>query len=104
MLSATTSESGASRRLRAALGFLTLKPSEPELRLLHRWLDSWAGLRLIAAGLERQGLRLSLSHIAAGEWRCTWMGDNPMLAPKGFGVAATPWGAEQRWPARRSSR
>jgi len=74
--------------LRATLGFLMLKPTEPEVRLLHRWLDSWAGLGLIAAGLEHQGLRLSLSHVAAGEWRCVLMGDNPMLAPAGFGVAS----------------
>jgi hypothetical protein len=25
--------------LRAALGFLRLPPAEPELQLLHRWLD-----------------------------------------------------------------
>jgi hypothetical protein len=29
------------RRLRAALAFLRLPPTEPELRLLHRWLDTW---------------------------------------------------------------
>ena len=30
--------------LRAALGFLRLPPTEPELQLLHRWLDSWRGV------------------------------------------------------------
>jgi hypothetical protein len=29
------------RRLRAALGFLQLPPRAPELRLLHRWIDTW---------------------------------------------------------------
>ena len=84
------------RRLRAALGFLQLPPTEPELRLLHRWLDSWAGLGLVAAGVERRGFRVSLSHIAAGEWRATFRGDSALLAPMGFGVAATPWRAVQR--------
>jgi hypothetical protein len=55
--------------LRAALGFLELPPGAPELRLLHRWLDSWVGVGLITAGVERLGYRLSLSHIAEGEWR-----------------------------------
>jgi hypothetical protein len=40
-------------------------------------------------GVERQGLRFSLSHIAEGEWRATFMA-HPMFAPAGFGVAATP--------------
>jgi hypothetical protein len=40
-------------------------------------------------GVERQGLRFSLSHIAEDEWRATFMG-NPMFAPRGFGVATTP--------------
>ena len=48
--------------LRAALGFLQLPPRAPELRLLHRWLDTWTGLGLIVVGVERQGLRFSLSH------------------------------------------
>lgn len=44
----------ATRRLRAALGFLQLPTRAPELRLLHRWLDSWTGLGLLAVGLERR--------------------------------------------------
>jgi hypothetical protein len=41
--------------LRAALGFLQLEPRAPELRLLHRWLDTWTGLGLVVAGVERRG-------------------------------------------------
>jgi hypothetical protein len=82
--------------LTAALGFLQLPPQAPELRLLHRWLDTWTGIGLIAVGMHRQGLRLSLSHIADGEWRCIFMGDNPLVAPKGYGVAPTPWKAVQQ--------
>jgi hypothetical protein len=57
--------------LRTALGFLGLAPHEPELQLLHRWLDTWTGVGLIVVGVERQGLRFSLSHIAEGEWRAS---------------------------------
>jgi len=76
--------------LRAALGFLQLPPRAPELQLLHRWLDSWTGLGLVVVGVERQGLRFSLSHIADGEWRARFI-SNPMFEPVGFGVASTPW-------------
>jgi hypothetical protein len=45
--------------------------------------------------VERLGYRLSLGHIAEGEWRATFMA-NPMFAPAGFGVAPAPWKAVQR--------
>jgi hypothetical protein len=80
--------------LRAALGFLHLAPRAPELRLLHRWLDTWAGVGLITVGVERLGYRLSLSHIAAAEWRAAFS-ENPMFAPVGYGVAQSPWRAVQ---------
>jgi hypothetical protein len=38
------------RLLRAAVGFALAPPTEPELRLLHRWLDCWAGT-LVAVSL-----------------------------------------------------
>ena len=81
--------------LRAALGFLQLKSKAPELTLLHRWLDTWTGVGLIAVGVERQGLRFSLSHVTEGEWRARFM-NHPMFAPEGYGVAPTPWRAVQR--------
>jgi hypothetical protein len=40
--------------LRSALGFLQLVPPVPELRLLHRWLDTWTGVGLIVVGVERR--------------------------------------------------
>jgi hypothetical protein len=86
--------------LTTALGFLQLPVSEPELRLLHRWLDTWAGVGLITVGVERLGYRLSLSHIADDEWRAQFSA-HPMWAPGGYGVADTPWRAAQRagWTA-----
>jgi hypothetical protein len=88
--------------LRAALGFRQLAPRAPELRLLHRWLDTWTGVGLITVGVERLGYRLALSHIADAEWRATFAG-HPLFAPVGYGVAATPWGAVQKaaWAALR---
>jgi hypothetical protein len=96
----------SSRRLaslRAALAFLRLHANAPELELLHRWLDTWTGLGQVVVGVERQGLMLSLTHIAEAEWRAVFMGPNPMVAPKDFGVASTPWGAVQMaaWAAVR---
>jgi hypothetical protein len=90
----TKSERHQESNLRAALGFLQIHPRARELRLLHRWLDSSSGIGLLAVGMYRQGYRLSLSHIAEGEWRATFQA-NPMFGPVGFGVAATPWRAVQ---------
>jgi hypothetical protein len=64
------------------------------VRLLHRWLDTWTGLGRVVVGVERQGLRFSLSHIGDREWRAYFM-SSPMFAPAGFGVAPTPWQAVQ---------
>ena len=84
----------------ATLGFLQLKPTEPELQLLHRWLDTWGGLGLVTVGVEPLGYRLSLSHIAEGEWRAQFSA-HPMWAAAGYGVAPTPWRAVQQaaWAA-----
>jgi len=80
--------------LRAALGFRKLRAKAPELTLLHRWLDSWSGIGLVAVGMYRQGYRVSLSHIAEGEWRATF-GTHALFASAGYGVAPTPWRAVQ---------
>jgi hypothetical protein len=57
--------------LRAALGFLQLPPRAPERQLLHHWLDSWAGVGLIAVGLHRQAWDLQLTQYGDGNWRAT---------------------------------
>jgi hypothetical protein len=80
--------------LRAALGFLLIEPRAPELQLLHRWLDSWEGVGLIAVGVERHGYLFSLSHIGEGEWRATFS-EHPMWSSAGYGIANTPWEATQ---------
>jgi len=87
--------------LRAALAFLRLPPTEPELELRHRTFDNWHGLGMVTVGVERLGYRLSVSHVAEGEWRAYFTGDNQKLAPVGYGVASTPWTAVQQaaWTA-----
>jgi hypothetical protein len=52
--------------LRATLGFLTLEQREPELRLLHRWLDTWPGIGHVVAGMARQGYDLELGMLRSG--------------------------------------
>jgi hypothetical protein len=84
----------AALRLRAALAAVLVQADAPELALVHRWLDSWVGVGVIAVGVERLGYRLSLSHITDGEWRAQFSA-HPMWASVGFGVAATPWRAVQ---------
>ena len=92
----------AGRRLRAVLGFLQLAPRAPELRLLHRWLDSWTGLGLVASGMHRQGWDLQLTASGAGHWRATFyvMGMAHSIAG-GSAWERTPWRAVQRagWDA-----
>jgi hypothetical protein len=58
---------------------------------------------LIAVGVEREGYYLlSLSHIRTGMARAVH--GSALVAPKGFGVAATPWHAVQiaAWAALRT--
>jgi hypothetical protein len=59
--------------LRAALGFLQLPATEPELLMLHRWLDTWDGIGLIVAGMQRQSWDLQLTGYGDGHWRATFL-------------------------------
>jgi hypothetical protein len=36
--------------LRAALGFPSLEPRAPELRMMHQWLDNWSGVGDVVTG------------------------------------------------------
>jgi hypothetical protein len=83
--------------LRAALGFLRLRARTTELQLLHQWLDSWAGVGLVVAGLARQGWDLQLTAYGDGHWRATFYVTG--MAHSIVGGSAwepTPWRAVQR--------
>jgi hypothetical protein len=91
-------------RLTAALGFLQLEPRAPELRLLHRWLDSWSGIGLIVVGMSHQGFQVSVGEHGAGQWIAVFYsgrGGHEPVAGAGTAQAATPWRAVQRaaWAA-----
>jgi hypothetical protein len=85
--------------LRATLGFLQLPPRAPELQLLHRWLDTWTGIGLIAVGLHRQGWDLQLTQYGDGNWRATFCAAHSIVG--GSAWESTPWTAVQRagWAA-----
>jgi len=55
--------------LRAALGFLSLEPNEPELQLLHRCFDTWRGVGDVVAGMARQEYDLELRRYEGQGWR-----------------------------------
>ena len=87
--------------LRAALGFLQLPPIEPELVMLHRWLDTWNGNGLITMGVERLGNRLSLTHVVEDEWRATFTGRQRDRRPQQSGLQSSRRGPSVgRWPSQ----
>jgi hypothetical protein len=45
------------RNLRAALAFLRVPSTEPELQLLHKTFDNWHGLGMMTVGVERAGVQ-----------------------------------------------
>jgi hypothetical protein len=92
------------RRLRAALAAVLVKADEPELRLVHRLLDSWSGIGLIVVGMAHQGYQVSLGDHGAGQWIAGFFhgrGGHEPIAVAGTAQEATPWRAVQRagWAA-----
>src|SRR5919197_2595419 len=88
------------RLLRVALGFAALLvPTEPELRLLHRWLDSWSGIGHVVAGMARQGYDLELRRYDGQGWRAMFFPsgfEHSLTSHAGAGWAPSPWQATQR--------
>ena len=58
--------------LTAPLAFVLLSPRAAERRSVHRWLDTWTGVGLIARGMQRQGWDLQLTAYGDGHWRATF--------------------------------
>jgi hypothetical protein len=59
----------SARLLRTALGFHSVLPHERELRLLHRYADTWRGIADIVAGMARQEYDLELRRYDGRGWR-----------------------------------
>lgn len=59
-------------RLRAALAAALVQADEPELALVHRWLDSRRGVGLLAVGLHRVFYDLDLRQYGDGHWRASF--------------------------------
>ena len=85
--------------LRAALGFALIPRTEPELRLLHRWLDSWPGIGHVVAGMARQGYDLELRRYDGQGWRAMFFPsgfEHSLTSHAGSAWALSPWAATQR--------
>ena len=86
------------RLLSAALGFLAVEPREPELRLLHRWLDNWPGIGHVVAGMARQEYDLELRRYDGQGWRAMFFVsgfEHSLTAHAGSAWAPSPWQAVQ---------
>jgi|GEM_PF-1539813 len=87
------------RLLRAALGFLSLEPTEPELRLLHRCFDNWRGVGDVVTGMQRHGYDLELRRYNGQDWRAMFFPEgfeHSKTAYAGTGWAPSPWTAVQQ--------
>ena len=85
-----------SRLLRAALEFASLPPIEPELRRLHRWLDSWPGIGHVVAGMAREGYDLELRRYDGHGWRAMFFPsgfEHSLTSHAGSAWASAPWAA-----------
>ena len=84
--------------LRAALGFAgsSLPSYDRALHALRTWIDSWAGIGRVAAGMARQGYDLQLTRYDEKGWRATFytsgMEHSPTSAT-GTAWERTPWHA-----------
>lgn len=85
--------------LRAAIEFLSLESPEPELRLLHRYADSWRGIGHVVAGMARQGYDLELRRYNGQGWRAIFFQsgfEHSLTSHSGGAWARSPWEAVQR--------
>jgi hypothetical protein len=78
----------------AALAAVLVRDRARELDLVHQWLDTWAGLGLVVAGMTHQGWDVQLTAYAARDWRANFF-------PVGI---AHPSSAARRGSRRRGGR
>ncbi len=56
----------------AALGFLQVPANEPELQMLHRWIDCSRGVGEVSVGMRPPGWDLQMTEYGNGHWRATF--------------------------------
>jgi hypothetical protein len=86
----------------ARLGAAPTAGQAPVLATCRRWLDRWAGVGLIAAGMARQGYDLQLARFGEEGWRATFYpAGRAHSVVAGSAWEPTPWRAVQRaaWDA-----
>ena len=84
------------RLLLAAIAFAQLAPRARELRLLHRWLDTWRGIGAVVVGMHRQGFDVSLVQYDDRGWRATFYASGVEHSPTsavGTAFEPEPWAA-----------
>jgi hypothetical protein len=85
--------------LRAALGFLSVGPREPELVALHRCFDNWRGIGDVVAGMAWQEYDLELRRYDGQGWRAIFFQsgfEHSLTSHAGAAWARSPCGAVQR--------
>ena len=85
------------RRLRAALAAVLVRDRARELDLVHRWLNTWAGLGLVVAGMTHQGWDVQLTAYSGRDWRANFfpVGIAHSIVD-GSAWEPTPWRAVER--------
>ena len=93
------------RLLVATLAAIRLAPAAgaaSPLTHCRQWLDRWAGVGLVAAGMARQGFDLELTRFGEEGWRATFSpAGRAHSVISGSAWEATPWRAVQHaaWEA-----
>ena len=73
--------------------------TEPELRLLHRRLDSWRGVGDVVLGMHRKGYDVQLTQYDERGWRATFYTtgmEHSATSASASAFEETPWRAIQR--------
>ena len=76
-----------------------MPPTEPELCVLHRWLNCWRGVGDVVTGMNRQGYDLQLTEYDDRGWRATFYTtgmEHSATSATGTGGERTPWRAVHR--------
>ncbi len=89
------------RQLQVALSFVDMRPapSDAALGALRSWLDSWAGIGAVAAGMAHQGFDLPLARDDARGCRATFYAsgmEQSVTSTTGSAFEPSPWRATQR--------